>query len=74
VHAGLLQHGEGHQLVDLGVDGGADRVVVGARDHLCVTGGAAGGCQPVDNFLGDALDDLALLHAGEGLPQVVEAV
>ena len=70
----LAEHLHAHELVDLGIDRGVHGIVVVSRDHLRVARAPAGLRQAIHDLAGDALDDLALLDAGEGLPQVEETV
>jgi hypothetical protein len=72
--AGLLEHLEDDELVEFGVDGCADGVVVVALGHFGVAGGGADFGEAVDDFLRDAADDVAFGDAGEGFPEVVEGM
>ena len=70
----FAEHLHAHELVDLGIDRGVHGIVVVPCGHLRVTRAPAGLGQAIHDLAGDALDHLALLDAGEGLPQIEEAV
>ncbi len=52
---GFCEQLVGHELVELGVDRRAHRIIVEPLLRLCVAAGAPDGVQPIDDLLGDAL-------------------
>ena len=57
-------------VVEFGVDGGADRIVIVTGNHFCVPRGATHPGQAIDNFLRNTFDHLLPGDAGKCLPQV----